>query len=204
MRLVLPSPSCISISKMHLTSAQIFPFLIAALVVWSVYRRLRRSFGKQRVMPVSMGIRIGILLLVGALLLPSALRSSSYLEALAIGAVAGIALAWWGASRTRYLREAGQMFYVPHTYTGLAVTLLFLGRLVYRGLQIYGLQNAAHGAASGSAPASLSASMVSSPSMVGLFYVLVGYYVCYYSAVLWKSKHLTAEELAVEPAPIPQ
>jgi hypothetical protein len=170
--------------------------LMAALVIWSIYRRLRRSFGKQRLMPLRMGVRIGILLLIGGLLLPSALRSAGYLQALVIGAIAGIALALWGASRTRYLREAGQLFYVPHTVTGLAVSLLFVGRVVYRGLQIYGMQHAADEAASGAAPASLSASMISSPSMVGLFYVLVGYYVCYYSAVLWKSKHLTAEELA--------
>jgi hypothetical protein len=44
--------------------------------------------------------------------------------------------------------------------------------------------------------------IVNSPLTVALFYILVGYYVCYFSVVLWKSKHLTAEELAVEPAPL--
>jgi hypothetical protein len=189
---------------MHPASSQIMPFLFAALVVWSIYRRLRRSFGKQRLRPVQMGIRIGLFLLVGGLLLPSVIHSSTYLaslEWLLGGLLAGVALAVWGASRTRYLREEGQLFYVPHTYSGLAVSLLFLGRLVYRFVQVYSLQSAAQG---GGAAATAAASMVGTPLTLGLFYVLLGYYVCYYSVMLWKSKHLTAEELATEPAPLPQ
>jgi hypothetical protein len=189
---------------MHPASSQIVPFLFAALVVWSIYRRLRRSFGKQRLRPVQMGIRIGLFLLIGGLLLPSVIHSSVYvasLESMLGGLLAGVALAIWGASHTRYLREQGQLFYVPHTYTGLAVSLLFLGRLVYRFVQVYSLQSAVQG---GAKPGFAAASMVSTPLTLGLFYVLVGYYVCYYSVVLWKSKHLTAEELASEPAPLPQ
>jgi hypothetical protein len=150
--------------------------------------------------------------LIGALLLPSVFanaHSTTYLESLLGGLIAGVALAIFGASRTRYLREQGQLYFVPHTYTGLAVSLLFLGRLVYRFVQLYSLQSAAHDnaaglAAPGTNPAYSAASMVNSPLTFGLFYVLVGYYVCYYGVVLWKSKHLTAEELAVEPAPLAQ
>lgn len=180
---------------MDQTSSQIVPFLLAALIVWSVYRRLRRSFGKQRLYPVLLGMRIGLLLLIGGVLLLSVARSTTYWGGLVVGLCAGIALALWGASRTRYLREDGQLFFVPHTYTGLAVSLLFLGRLVYRAFQF---------SSAGPQPASFASSMVSSPSTFGLFYVLVGYYVCYYSVVLWKSKHLTPEELAAAPAPLTQ
>jgi hypothetical protein len=198
---------------MHLASSQIVPFLFAALVVWSIYRRLRRSFGKQPLRPVQMGIRIGLFLLIGGLLLPSVIHSSAYLtslESLLAGLLGGVALAVWGASRTRYLREQGQLYYVPHTYTGLAVSLLFLGRLVYRFVQVYSLQSAVHSDAAAAAatggpnPGFALASMVSTPLTLGLFYILLGYYVCYYSVVLWKSKYLTAEELAAEPAPLPQ
>jgi hypothetical protein len=67
----------------------------------------------------------------------------SYLESLAIGLIVRIALALWGASRMLYLREQGQLFFVPHTYTGLAVSLLFLARLVYRFEQVYAATGAA-------------------------------------------------------------
>ncbi len=102
------------------------------------------------------------------------------------GALAGTALATWGASRTRYLRRGSQLYYVPHTYAGIAVTLLVFGRIVYRAVQMYSPADHARDFAP--------ASMVQSPATAGLFFVLIGYYVCYYGRVLWKSKHIGAEE----------
>ena len=184
--------------------SQIGPFLIAALVVFIVYRRFRRNFGQQMLRPVRMQVRIVVLLIVGALLLPMALRSGAFVAALLGGAASGVVLALWGASRTRYLKIDNQMYFVPHTYTGIAVSLLFLGRLVYRLLQVYSSAHASHGAGLDSADRALAPpGMLQSPLTVGLFFVLLGYYVCYYSMVLWKSKRVTAEELGAGPtAPI--
>jgi hypothetical protein len=39
-----------------------------------------------------------------------------------------------------------------------------------------------------------------SPLTAGIFFVLIGYYVCYYSWVLWKSRHITSADLEVSPA----
>ncbi len=175
------------------------PFLIAALAVFVIYRRLRRSFGQQQLRPVRMQARIAVLLLIGCLLLPAAWRSTEFLCAVLAGVAAGVALALWGAARTRFLKIDNQLYYVPHTYTGIAVSLLFLGRLVYRLVQVYGGTHASSAAgldAAGSAGSPFtSASMLRSPLTVGLFFVLMGYYVCYYSVVLWKSKRVIAEEV---------
>jgi hypothetical protein len=47
-------------------------------------------------------------------------------------------------------------------------------------------------------------SMVRSPLTVGIFFVLAGYYLWYYGSVLWKSKHLKAEDVeAASPAAAP-
>ena len=99
-------------------------------------------------------------------------------------------LALWGAERTRFQMHQGRLHYVPHTYTGIAVSLLFLGRLVFRVVQLYTGVHTAAGAA-GLGPTS----MLSSPLTVGIFFVLVGYYVCYYSLVLRKSKHVKTEDI---------
>jgi hypothetical protein len=96
-----------------------------------------------------------------------------------------------------------ERFYVPHTYTGIAVSLLFIGRVVYRLLEAYQITHGqiTYGAQANSAtvPELGSASYgvagyVSSPSTLGLAFVLVGYYVCYLSWVLWKSKRLKLGE----------
>ena len=90
--------------------SQIGPFLIALLVVFAIYRRLRRSFGQQPLRPVRMQVRIVLLLVIGCLLLPAAVRSAAFISAVLAGIVAGVALAMWGAARTRFLRVSGQLY----------------------------------------------------------------------------------------------
>jgi hypothetical protein len=182
---------------MNFDFSQIGPFSIAILLVFLIYRRFRRNFGQQPLRPVRMGVRIALLLVIACLLLPSALRSAAFLSAMLGGLAAGIALAVWGAARTRFLRVANQLYYVPHTYTGIAVSFLFLGRLIYRLIQAYGNMHAAHATGLPDAPnqAFAPASMLQSPLTLGLFFVLMGYYVCYYSVVLWKSKRVVADEV---------
>jgi hypothetical protein len=182
--------------------SQIGPFLFAVLVVFAVYRRLRRSFGRQLLRPARMTIRIVLLTVIACALMPLALRSQQFLGAEIVGAALGIGLGVWGAQRTRFVMAGERLHYVPHTYTGIAVSLLFLGRLVYRIVQVYTALHA-HAAGAYSADPSQAmgpASMVRSPLTVGIFYVLVGYYLYYYGWVLWKSKHLKTEDIEVASA----
>jgi hypothetical protein len=101
----------------------------------------------------------------------------------------------WGARRTRYRTYDGELHYVPHTYTGVVVSLLFIGRLVYRIAELYSMRpvTGAMSHTEGFAPPA----MVRTPATVGLLFLLIGYYVCYYSMVLWKSKRISPEELEV-------
>jgi hypothetical protein len=184
---------------MNFDYSKIGALLFAALFVFLIYRRFRRNFGQQPLRPIRMQIRIGVLIVVGGLLLPTAFRSAAFLSAMFAGAVVGVALAFWGGARTRYLRISNQLYYVPHTYTGVAVSLLFLGRLIYRVVQLYTSTHAARSAAAeASKQAFVPSSMLSSPLTLGLFFVLMGYYVCYYSIVLLKSKRAIPEEISAE------
>jgi hypothetical protein len=183
--------------------SQIGPFLAAILVLFVIYRRFRRSFGQQPLRPVRMQVRIVLLLVIGCLLLPAAFRSAAFMSAVLAGIAAGVALAMWGAARTRFLRASGQLYYVPHTYTGIAVSFLFLGRLIYRLIQVSGNVHATPAAAVDSASHGFApAGVLQSPLTLGLYFVLMGYYVCYYSMVLWKSKRVVAEEVSLN-APQP-
>jgi hypothetical protein len=191
---------------MHTDFSQFAPYLIAVLVVFAIYRRLRRSFGRQPLRRGRMIARIALLAIVACALLPPALRSVQFLTAELAGAAVGVGLGFWGAERTRFVMFRDQMHYVPHTYTGIAVSLLFLGRVVFRVVQVYASMHAAHAAhatmvnAADSANGFAPPGMLRSPMTVGIFFVLMGYYVCYYSLVLWKSKRLNAADIEVIPA----
>jgi hypothetical protein len=191
---------------MTLDYSRIWPWIFAVLIPLMVYRRLRRSFGRQPLRPTRMIVRMIILAALAASLVPSAFRSGSLSAAEAVGAAAGLALALWGASRTRFLTQNGRLYYVPHTYAGIAISLLVVGRIGYRLAQVYsagGLLPAGTGAAApGEAtPGAAPASIVQSPLTVGIFFVLIGYYLCYYGWLLWKSKHVAPADLEATAAP---
>jgi hypothetical protein len=162
----------------------ITPILIGALVVWGIWRRMRRTFGRQSVQPARMGLRIGILTLAGvAVLVTSGLRSPQMLEALVGGLLCGAALAYLGLRHTRFEVTTEGRFYTPHTYIGLAVMLLFLGRLAYRFLYL----SIGTGGMPPAGP-NFAATYQRSPLTLGVFGVLLGYYVLYYVGILIRTR----------------
>jgi len=165
----------------------ITPILIAALVVWAIVRRLRRTFGRQPVQPGRIWLRIGILTLAGGLIAAtSVMRSAEMAEAFIAGLACGVALAYVGLRHTLFEATPEGRFYTPHTYIGLAVSLLLVGRIAYRFLYL----------ANGAGP-NAAAAYQRSPLTVGIIAVLVGYYVLFYAGVLLRTR---ASEV---PAPDP-
>jgi hypothetical protein len=96
-----------SIGEMQLDYSRIWPYAIAGLAVLLIYRRFRRSFGRQPMRPVRMWIRIALLMLLRCSLLPAAFESGQFLLAELAGALAGLALGFWGARHTRYATYEG-------------------------------------------------------------------------------------------------
>jgi hypothetical protein len=66
----------------------ITPALLSVVVVWALYRRFRRNIGRQAVDVRRLRIRVGIFVLLGALVPLVAARDMSLLGAL-LGGIAG-------------------------------------------------------------------------------------------------------------------
>lgn len=159
------------------------PYLIVALLVWSIYRRMRRSFGRQRVRDGLLWLRIGILTLAAALIATQIARDTDLLGILLAGIAAGAVLGYFGLKHTKFEVTPVGRFYTPHTYIGLAVTALFLGRLLYRFLGMYnglGLP-----AATGPDIATI---YRHSPFTLAVIGALLGYYLLYYAGVLQRTR----------------
>ena len=171
--------------------------LSAALVLFIIYRRFRRSFGRQRVSANRMVLRMVILAILGCLIAPGAMRAPDGAWALSVGLVLGLGLGVFAGQRTRFERQQEQLYYIPHTYTGMLVSALFLGRLLYRFL-VQRQQLAPSSAAAQSPDAALMA-LYQNPVTLGVFFLLIGYYLYYYSYVLWESKHLKPDDLESPP-----
>ncbi|MBS0568976.1 MAG: DUF1453 domain-containing protein [Proteobacteria bacterium] len=158
------------------------PILVAAFVLFAIYRRVRRNIGRQRVQPTRMRFRVIVLGVVGALVLAASVRNVQLFEGMLAGIAGGVALGWLGLRHTKFETTEQGRFYTPHTWIGLAVSALLLGRIAYRFMLVY---PGAHAAAQmGASPF---ASYQKSPLTMAIFGVVVGYYVAYYVGVLVRS-----------------
>jgi hypothetical protein len=173
------------------------PLLLTAVVVFFMYRRVRRNFGRQLVSERRLKFRMIVLALVGALILIGSLQQPLVLGALAGGVAAGIGLAMIGLHHTKFEATSEGRFYIPHTYTGLLVTALFLGRLCYRLVVVY--QQAQAATPEDQDPL---ATLQRNPLTVVVFALLIGYYICFYWGILRRSR-LLAIPPAATPVPTP-
>ena len=159
------------------------PYLIAALIVWSLFRRMRRSFGRQRVRDGLMWGRIGIFSVVAVLIGIQVAADRDVLGALMAGLACGAALGYLGLRYTKFEVTPEGRFYTPHAYIGIAVTALFVGRLLYDYL----------GMANGMMPdpatgQDLAAIYRHNPLTLVLLGTLIGYYVLYYVGILQRTR----------------
>jgi hypothetical protein len=166
--------------------------LIGALVLFVLYRRFRRNIGRQRLRPTAMWIRVVILALVCVLLLASPFRTGMSLVAAAIGSVVGIGLGFYALAHTKFAITPEGRFYTPNGYIGMAVTALLLGRLIYRFTVLYPVMHSAmqQAAQNPQLQASPFAAYQRSPLTLGIYFLLAGYYICYYVSVIMKSRTL--------------
>ncbi|HEV2332837.1 MAG TPA: hypothetical protein VGV16_06710 [Gammaproteobacteria bacterium] len=175
-----------------LGSAISFGFLL-----FLIYRRFRRNFGRQKLGRKRLKFRLWVFSILGLLLFLPALFSPLRALATVVGLGIGVSLALWAAKHTRFEKQDGTLYYIPHSYTGMVVTALFLGRLLYKILWV------SHSAFSGFGvdPGGVSpwdfggfSAISSNPLTRIIFFILVGYYVYYYWYVLNESEHLKPED----------
>lgn len=165
--------------------------LFGALVLFSIYRRFRRSFGEQPVRERSMLARMALLFVVGILLLLPPFFSLGAVAAAVLGAAIGVGVGLYAVIHTRVEVRPEGAFYTPHPYIGLGITTLFIGRLAYRLFVTWpAMQAAMHGQGAHYQGAQTLASYQHSPLSVASYFLFAGYYVYYYASVVMRSRAL--------------
>jgi hypothetical protein len=163
------------------------PILFGALIAFAIFRRVRRNIGRQALSATRIEARIALFGIVGAIALFFSLRDINLLGAMIAGLAGGCALAWLGVRHTRFEITPQGSFYTPHTWIGVFVSALFLGRIAWRYVTVY---STAHAMAQ--PDANPFAVYQRSPLTLAIFGVLVGYYVAYYAGVLLRARALRA------------
>jgi hypothetical protein len=159
--------------------------MLLPLIAWRVVARFRRLIGRQRLSRVRPWVTLAIFPLLVLLLAASALPQPERLGWLAMGLFLGVLLGGYGLWRTRFEPTRGGLYYTPNAHLGIALSLLFVGRIVYRIAQVAFLDSAA--------PRGMGAFFTSTATLA-IFGLLAGYYVRYaIGLVRWRRAVLRAK-----------
>jgi peptidoglycan biosynthesis protein MviN/MurJ (putative lipid II flippase) len=158
--------------------APLTPYLSVAAIAFIYYRRIRRSFGRQPWHPVRAGLRLGLLVLVSALLAFAAYGLPGVAPGIALGALAGAALGVFSLRHTRAEWTDGHGWYTPNAWIGAGLMVLLLARLAWRW-------------ADGGFGAGVStAGTQASPLTMGIAATLVVYALVHVGGLWWRMRQL--------------
>ncbi len=159
--------------------------ILAPLIGFGLYRRFKRSFGRQALKRQRMILRIVVLTAVSALFLWW-LPTLPGLAGAAAGLLLGGGLAFVDLWHTELEVTTEGTFYTPNKWIGLAVTSLFVGRLTVRLFTVY-----EHSAEIGQGTPTTTG-LQRSPLTLALYFLVAAYYVAYYAGILKRERALRA------------
>lgn len=155
------------------------PVAIGAFVLWRVTKRVRRLVGRQPVRPARLLLTLIVFPLLVAMLGAASLTRPDMLVGLAAGLAIGAGIGVIALRMTRYEATDQGLFYTPNTAIGVALSLLFVGRVLYRFGAVY--------LETGTVDPRAFQSFGSSALTLLIFGVLAGYYVAYAIGIqLWR------------------
>lgn len=159
-----------------MTSTPLVAAVLVPFVMWRVYQRIKRLMVRQHSQAWRHWISLILFPVLLVLLGVAALAHPQALAGMAAGIAAGAALGVLGLRKTQYEHIGSEFFYTPNAHIGVLVSMLFVGRLLYRGYEFYVLGTAQP------------QDFASSPLTLAVFGILAGYYTMYAAGLLrWRA-----------------
>jgi hypothetical protein len=159
------------------TAQQMIVVALIPLIAWRLYRRVRGMIGRQTSRMRRHWTAVVFFPVVALLIALVTLAYPPALAGLGAGIAAGVGLAIWGLKLTRFEHTAEGYFYTPNAHIGVALSVLFAARIVWRIFEMESFAGA------GGMPAHFAAS----PLTLAIFGALVAYYTTYAAGLLrWR------------------
>ncbi|MNI04895.1 hypothetical protein D3C73_578330 [compost metagenome] len=166
---------------MSTVSAYLYTALIIAFIV---YRRIKKTIGFQKLRPNLLLFRTILFGAIGLLLLAFGFLHPIHFVADLIGLAGGIGLALLAIRHTRFEQRSDGWYYVTHLWIQITVLILFLSRVIYRIFIVANVANL-------DPTTPLDPSQFSKdPLTVGIFFIIVSYYVLYFGYLIREEKKL--------------
>jgi hypothetical protein len=173
-----------------MTSSQLIPVLLTPLIAWRVYRRFRKNVGRQPYRPVRL-VAYGLMFLLTVVLIGAVSFSQPLsLLGLAVGVALGGGLGFLGLKLSLFERTDAGSFYTPNTLLGGGISVLFVGRLIYRFVILNQVADRPHWTPQ---------NLVASPLTLALFGLTAGYYIVFSIGVFMRMRRIPAPLMAEAP-----
>lgn len=162
-------------------SAPIIAAVLVPFVMWRVYQRVKRLMVRQHSQAWRHWVGVILFPLILVMLASMALAHPMSLAGMAAGVAGGVVLGAIGLRKTVYEKIGADFYYTPNAHIGILVSMLFVGRLLYRFYEFYVLG------------VSHSQDFANSPLTLIVFGVLAGYYTTYAAGILRWRKSAAAQ-----------
>lgn len=167
-----------------MTAAQVVPAIVVPLIAWRVYARFKRTVGRQPFQPRKLKARAIVFGVITLLFALAVMGNLPVLGGLVGGVVAGALLARLGLKLTRFELTPQGEFYIPNTAIGIGLTLLLVGRILYRFIALMVAPPV-----NGVPPVG----MFQSPLTLVVFGLSAGYFIAYNIGLVLRGEKLARE-----------
>lgn len=170
--------------------------IMALLLLLALYRRWRRNVGRQVLRPRRPWLSLVLFTLITFFMALALIFVHKPLALLVLlgGVGVGAGLGAYGLRLTRFEATPDGLYYTPNAHIGIALTLLFIARVVYRSLQTGMLPDMYPPTAGPPHPPAFG-----SPFTMLFFGPLAGYYITYAIGLLrWRSS-IAARPVMAQP-----
>jgi len=166
---------------MQTPAPAVIAFLVLLpLLAWRIYSRIQRIVGRQKLSRRRAWSTLTVFPVLIAALAYAAHANPQALVGLASGLAGGAVLAAYGLRLTRFEVTPEGLYYTPSAHLGIALSLLLVGRILYRLVEV-----------SRSEPVAASLSL--SPLTLLVVGLLAGYYMAYaIGLVRWRDLTVSA------------
>lgn len=171
----------------------LLPLLVVVpLIAWRTYSRIKRNIGRQHLTKWRPWLTITLFPAIIILISLSSLAHPARLLAMAAGIAAGALLGLFGTKHTKFESTPEGIWYTPNAHIGIALSVIFLGRVVYRMFQLYSIDPSAQPNPQ---------DFASSPLTLVIFGLLAGYYVTYAIGLMRYKASVARDAAPAAPAP---
>ncbi len=156
-------------------------FIIILFILFRIYRRIRRVGEFQKIVKWRVFTRITLSTIIGIALLVTGISNPVIYLFDAAGIVLGGIVAYFAIRSSMFELREDAWFYSQNPWIHIFLIVLFIGRVTYKAYQIYVLPSVAQGTFAESV------SLVSysrDPSTTGILFILITYYIVYYTFLL--------------------